>query len=58
MEKILTFDYNGDTYTLEFTRKSIQQMEKNGFITSELADKPMSSLPVFFMGHLLLIINF
>lgn len=50
MEKTLTFDYQGNTYTLEFTRKSVQQMERNGFIITELGDKPMTFLPTLFEG--------
>lgn len=50
MAKQLTFEYNGKDYTLEYTRESIRQMEREGFIASELTLKPMSTLPKLFAG--------
>lgn len=50
MAKELNFSYNGKDYRLAYDRKTIKQMEQQGFITSELGDKPMSSLPTLFAG--------
>lgn len=50
MAKQMNFTYNGKEYTLEFTRKSVSQMEKQGFIASEIETKPMSTLPALFAG--------
>lgn len=55
MAKQLTFTdpLNGETYTLEFTRKTVEQMERSGFVSSELASKPMLHLPRLFAGAFL-----
>ena len=50
MAKQITFTFDGKDYTLEFTRKSIEHMEKKGFVASELIDKPVSMLPELFAG--------
>ena len=50
MSKQLRFEYSGKEYTLEYTRKSVEQMERQGFIASEINEKPMSTLPKLFAG--------
>lgn len=50
MAKTLDFEYEGKEYRLEFTRKSIERMERNGFVASDLTDKPMTTLPALFAG--------
>lgn len=50
MAKQITLTYNDKEYTLEFTRKTIESMERSGFIVSELGDKPVSTLPKMFAG--------
>ena len=50
MNKQLTFSYKNKDYTLEFTRDTIRQMERNGFKPDELAEKPMSMLHDLFAG--------
>lgn len=50
MAKQITFDHKEITYTLEFTRKSIETMERKGFIASDLVNKPVSMLPELFAG--------
>lgn len=50
MAKQLKFSYDGKAYVLEYTRKSIEIMEKNGFKASDISDKPMSTLPALFAG--------
>lgn len=50
MAKQLTFTYGGKEYTLEFTRRSVEQMERNGFLASDIVDKPMTTLPALFRG--------
>ena len=44
---------SGVTYTLEFTRKSVQMMEKQGFVAEEVERKPMTYLPTLFAGAFL-----
>lgn len=53
MAKQLQFEFSGTEYTLEFTRKSIAEMERKGFIASEITEKPMSTLPALFAGAFL-----
>ncbi len=53
MAKQINFEYNGTDYTLEFTRKSIETMERQGFVISEIGDKPMLTLPALFAGAFL-----
>ena len=50
MAKQINFEYEGKEYTLEFTRESITQMEREGFVLEDVAKKPMLTLPIFFAG--------
>lgn len=50
MSKQLRFTYDDKEYCLEFTRKSVEQMEKQGFIASDIETKPMTTLPALFAG--------
>ena len=53
MAKQIRFEYDGKEYTLEFTRKSIETMERQGFVASDIADKPMTTLPAQCAGAFL-----
>lgn len=53
MAKQLRFTYGEKEYTLEFTRKTVTEMEKKGFIATEVESKPMSTLPTLFEGAFL-----
>ena len=53
MAKQLRFTYQDRDYCLEFTRKSVETMERNGFVASDIKDKPMTTLPVLFAGAFL-----
>lgn len=53
MSKRINITYSGVTYTLEFTRKSIELMERRGFKISEIQDKPMTTFPALFEGSFL-----
>ena len=53
MAKQLTFTYEDKDYTLEFTRRTVAEMEKKGFIASDITDKPMTTLPALFAGAFL-----
>lgn len=50
MSKQLSLTYQDKEYVLEFTRKSIEVMEKQGFRVADVTDKPMSTLPALFAG--------
>lgn len=53
MAKQLKFTYEGIDYTLEFTRRTVAEMERRGFVASNVEDKPMSTLPALFAGAFL-----
>lgn len=50
MSKQLNFTYQGKDYCLEYTRKSVEMLEKSGFVASDIKDKPMTTLPALFAG--------
>ena len=50
MAKTITFSYKDNDYTLEYTRRTIQEMERNGFVIDEVAVKPMTMFPALFAG--------
>ena len=50
MAKQLVFEHNKKEYTLEFTRESVKQMEREGFVASDIMTKPMNTLPKLFAG--------
>ena len=53
MNKQLKFTYQDKEYCLEFTRKSVETMERQGFVASDITDKPMTVLPALFAGAFL-----
>jgi hypothetical protein len=50
MAKQLTVTYGGKDYTLEFTRRSVVELEKKGFVAADVESKPMTTLPMLFEG--------
>lgn len=50
MSKQLNFEYKGINYTLEFTRRTVEQMEREGFVADDIKTKPMTMLPTLFAG--------
>jgi hypothetical protein len=53
MNKQLKFTYQDRDYCLEYTRKSVEMMEKQGFVASDIQSKPMTVLPALFKGAFL-----
>ena len=53
MSTQLSFNFEGKDYCLEFTRRTVEMMERNGFVASDVRDKPMSTLPALFAGAFL-----
>ena len=53
MNKQLKFTYQDREYCLEYTRKSVEMMEKQGFVASDITEKPMTVLPALFAGAFL-----
>ena len=50
MAKQIIFSYEGKEYTLEYTRRTIKQMEDEGFVARNIDDRPMTLLPALFAG--------
>ena len=50
MGKQITFEYKSKEYTLEYTRESVKQMEREGFKGEDILNKPMNTLPKLFAG--------
>lgn len=53
MAKTLTIRYDGETYTLEYTRETVEMMERQGFRAKDISEQPMNSLPKLFAGAFL-----
>ena len=50
MGKQLNFEFKNKEYTLEYTRESVKQMEREGFVAGDIITKPMLTLPKLFAG--------
>jgi hypothetical protein len=50
MSKQLKFEYKGTEYTLEYTRRTVEAMEREGFVAEDIKTKPMTMLPTLFAG--------
>ena len=50
MGKQITFEYKDKEYTLEYTRETVKQMEREGFVAGDILTKPMLTLPKLFAG--------
>jgi hypothetical protein len=53
MATTVSFTYDGKDYCLEYTRKTVKQMEDRGFIASRIVEAPMSVLPELWAGAFL-----
>ena len=53
MNKQLRFTYQDKEYVLEYTRKSVEAMERKGFVASDIESKPATVLPALFAGAFL-----
>jgi len=53
MAKTIEFDYNDTHYTLEFTRRTVKQMEKQGFVFSSIEEMPYSGIENLYRGSFL-----
>lgn len=53
MAKVLTFNFEGKEFTLEYTRNSVATMERQGFNLNDIESKPMTTLPKLFAGAFL-----
>ena len=50
MGKQISFEYKDKEYTLEYTRETVKQMEREGFVAGDIVNKPMLTLPKLFSG--------
>ena len=50
MAKQIVFSFEGKDYTLEYTKRTVQEMEREGFSAQDLDRKPMTTLPALFAG--------
>lgn len=50
MAKQIVFTYEDKEYTLEFTRRTVKQMEDEGFVAQDIDRRPMTLLPALFAG--------
>lgn len=50
MAKTIKITYKEQDFTLEYTRKSIETMERQGFNASKIVESPMTMLPALFAG--------
>lgn len=48
--KKITFNYDGKDYTLEFTRRTVQEMEADGFRPTLVEEMPATYVPMLFAG--------
>jgi hypothetical protein len=53
MAKTLEFTYKGKDYVLEYTRRTVKEMEKNDFDISQVERKMVTFLPMLFEGAFL-----
>ena len=53
MAKAIRFTYADTEYVLQFTKRTVQEMEQQGFLFREVPNKPMTYLPMFFKGAFL-----
>ena len=53
MAKQLKFTFEDKEYVLEFTRRTVTEMERKGFVAADVENKPMSTLPALFEGAFL-----
>lgn len=53
MAQQITFTYKGKDYVLEFTRRTIAEMERQGFEVEALTNKPITMIPALFQGSFL-----
>lgn len=53
MSTKISFTYGGKDYELKFTKRTIKQMEQNGFNYGDIDTKPVSVLDDLFKGSFL-----
>lgn len=54
MAKQINFEYQGEHYTLEFSRRTVQEMERSGFNINKVIDAPLTGVEMLFNGAFLM----
>ena len=50
MAKRIKFTFEGTEYVLEYTRRTVREMESEGFDTNAVDSKPMTMIPMLISG--------
>ena len=50
MAKTIEITYEGEVYTLEYTRRIVKDMEDGGFSLAAMNNKPVTMFPILFAG--------
>lgn len=52
MSKTITIEdaNGGEKYVLEYSRKTVKEMERRGFVAGDVFDKPVTGIPELFAG--------
>lgn len=50
MAKQIKFKFDGTDYVLEYTRRTVRELEAEGFNTNEIDTKPMTMIPLLVAG--------
>lgn len=53
MSTKISFSYGGNDYCLEYTKRTVKQMEDRGFVPAKIIEAPMTYLPELFAGAFL-----
>ena len=50
MGKSIKFEFEGNEYELEFNRKSVELLERRGYLPENLTSAPATTIPLLFHG--------
>lgn len=50
MSTRIEVNYKDKTYTLEYSRNTVRQMEQQGFVLDKLSEQPMNMIPMLVHG--------
>ena len=53
MAKQINLEFEGKKYCLEYSRRTVEQLERQGFSIADIERKPMLTLPTLFAGAFL-----
>lgn len=53
MAKQINITFDGKDYCLEYNRRSVETLERQGFSLKDIENKPMNELPMLFAGAFL-----